>query len=517
MTVAPILLGDASLRIAEVVRAAQPGTGVAISPAAFGRIAAAEAVAARHAASGQPVYGMTTGLGGNLGHREAASEDFQAQIIRGRTIGLGPDLPPGTCRAAMVVRLAEIVLGTTGISVAATQLLTEMVNREVVPVLPGFGSIGASDLGIMAALGAVMIGRGEAWCRGTRMPGGAALAAAGLAPLVPGPKDGLALIGHGAATLAGAAIVLHELRRLHDLQMRVLALAMEGYAANPAILDPRIAAARPAPGQAEAAARLRALLEGSGLHAPGAPRSLQDALCFRVAAPVMGTARAALDHAVAMLEIEVNGATTSPIVLAEAGDILSSPNFHGAALPLALDGAAQAMAHAAQAAGLRIAKLMTARFSGLPAYLSPVGGRSAGYVSLQKTTADLLGEIRAQAIPAGMEVLAVSDGVEDMAPMTPQALRRLERLAVPCRWLVAIEALAAAQAADLRGLAPLGAGTAPLHASIRARVPPLTEDREPALDVEAVAAVLDEGDANWPLPASPGSGSDEDRGHGRAG
>lgn len=500
----PILLGEAPLRVAGIVRAAQAGVPVAISDAAWARIAAAEAVAARHAESGRAVYGMTTGLGGNLGHRETPSEAFQAQIIRGRTIGLGPPLPPATCRAAMAVRLAEIVLGTTGISVAATRLLVEMVNRNVVPVLPCFGSIGASDLGIVASLGAVMIGRGEAWHRGERMPGAAALAAAGLAPMVPGPKDGLALIGHGAATMAGTALALHGLDRLLTLQMHAAALAMEGYAANPAILDPRIAAARPAPGQARAAAELRALLAGSGLHAPGAPRSLQDALCFRLAAPVMGTARAALDHAAAMLELEVNGATTSPIVLVEDGEILSSPNFHGAALPLALDGAAQALAHAAQAAGLRIAKLMTARFSGLPAYLSPVGGRSAGYVSTQKTTADLLGEVRANAIPSGMEVLAVSDAVEDMAPMTPHALRRLERLAVPYRWLVAIEALAAAQAVDLRGIAPLGAGTAPLHAAIRARVPPLAEDREPALDITAVAEMLDGWDAGSPLPAAAG-------------
>jgi len=266
---------------------------------------------------------------------------------------------------------------------------------------------------------------------------------------------------------------------------------MEGYAANPAILDPRLAAARPAPGQVEAAAALRDALAGSALLAPGAARSLQDALCFRLAAPVLGAAMAALRQAEAVLETEINGATTTPLVLVEAGEILSSPNFHAPALTLALDALAAALAHAADASALRICKLMTHRFSGLPAYLSPVGGRSAGYVSLQKTAGDLLAEIRGAALSPGMGALAVSDTVEDLAPLTLHAVRRLDRQWTPLRYLQAIEALAAAQATDLRGLAPLGTGTAPLHAAIRARVPPLAEDREPAIDVEAVAEVLD--------------------------
>jgi histidine ammonia-lyase len=488
-----IPLGAAPVGIADVARAASPEARAALTDAARARVLASEAVVARHAEGERPVYGLNTGLGGNLGHRVPldAVAGFQEQIIRGRSIGLGPALPLGTCRAAMLCRLVELASGTTGVSLAATELLLDMFNRGVVPVLPGFGSIGASDLGILAAMGAAMVGRGEAWFEGRRRPAAAALAEAGLAPLVLGPKDGLALIGGGAVTEAAAALRLHELGHHLAAQMVVLGLAMEGYAANPAILDPQLAAARPAPGQAEAAATLRAHLAGSALLAPGAARSLQDALCFRLAAPVMGAAAAALRHAVQVLEIEINGATTSPVVLVEAGEILSSPNFHAPALTLALDTLAAALAHAATASALRICKLMTARFSGLPAYLSPVGGGSAGYVSLQKTAGDLLAEVRGQAIAPGMDVLAVSDAVEDLAPLTLHAVRRLERQAAPLRYLLAIEALAAAQAVDLRGLAPLGAGTAALHAAIRAHVPPLEADREPAPDVEAVAALLD--------------------------
>jgi histidine ammonia-lyase len=220
-------------------------------------------------------------------------------------------------------------------------------------------------------------------------------------------------------------------------------------------------------------------------------RNIQDALCFRLAAPVIGAARWALDAATAIVEAEINGTTTTPLVLLEDDAILSSPNFHNPALTLALDRVAAATAHAAESAALRAAKLLTARFSGLPAYLSPVGGGSAGYVSLQKTAGDLLAEIRAQAQPSGLDALAVSDTVEDVAPLSQHAVRRLDRQREPWRYLIALEALVAAQAVDLRGVAPLGAGTAPLHAAIRAAVPPLAEDREPGPDVEEVARVLD--------------------------
>jgi len=491
VTTAPFHLGEAPLHVADVARAATCDLAVVIPAEAWARIAAAEAVVARHAASDTPVYGLNTGLGGNLGHRVSrdAVTAFQTQIIRGRTIGVGPALPIATCRAATVCRLAELALGTTGVSTAATALLLAMVQRDVVPVLPYFGSIGASDIGQLGHLGAVMIGRGEAWFGGARMPGAQALAAAGLVALTPGLKDGLALISHGAVTSAGAALALHALDGWLDRQFVVTALSLEGYAANPAILDPRLAAARPAPGQAEAASRLRALLAGSA--APDAARNLQDALCFRLAAPVLGAARAALDAAMRNVEIEINGTTTTPIVLVDAGQILSTPNFHAPALTLALDAAAGALAHVAASGALRACKLLTARFSGLPAYLSPVGGGSTGYVSLQKTAGDLLAEIRAQAMPSGLDALGVSDMVEDVAPLTPHAVRRLGRLLPPWRYLVALEALVAAQAVDLRGTAPLGAGTAPLHAAIRAAVPPLGEDHEPGADIEDVAAVLD--------------------------
>lgn len=496
-------LGAAPVRIADVVRLASPGTQAVFSTAALARIAAAAEVAARHAQADRPVYGMNTGLGGNLGTRIAREqvEAFQTQVIRGRTIGLGERQPREICRAAMLCRLVELAGGTTGISPAAAELLLEMFNRGVTPALPRFGSIGASDLGMLAPLGAVMTGSGEAWFGDAIMPGAEALAAAGLAPLRPGPKDGLALIGHTAATSAAAASALHRLRGLLDAQMRAIALCCEGYAANPTIHDPRLAAARAAPGQARAAAALLSMLEGSALLAPGAARNLQDALCFRLVAPVMGAAFAALDHAAGLVETEINGATTTPVVFADTAEIISSPNFHAPALTLALDALALALAHAASAAALRICKLMTARFSGLPAYLSPVGGGSAGYVSLQKTTGDLLAEIRIHAAPTGTDALAVSDTVEDLAPLTHHAARKLGRQIEPLRYLIAIEALAAAQAVDLRGLAPLGQGSAKLHAAIRARVPMLREDREPATDVEAAALVIDDLTAmTSPLP-----------------
>jgi histidine ammonia-lyase len=490
-----ITFGAVRVSVDDVVAGAQEGGHARLADGVAERVARSRVVVERYVADERAAYGLTTGLGGNVGHRVGRDEvpDFQMQILRGRMIGMGDPLPRHVSRAALFCRIVELAGGGTGVSLPPIETLVAMYDRGVTPVVPRYGSIGASDMGIVTHLVAPAVGLGEAFVGGERLPGAAALAKVGLSPAMLQPKDGLGLISHGAVGSATAALALDGLRRLIDQHGLIVGLAYEGFRANPAILDARLHAARPAAGQIEAAARLRRVLEGSYLYRSDAGVGVQDAISFRNIAPVLGTLLAALDAALAELETEINGVTCSPIVFAEDGDMLSGPNYHASSLALALDAVAIALTHFAWASALRSCKLMTAAFSGLPKYLSPVGGGSAGYVSLQKTAGGLYAELRRGATPMLGDALLVSDTAEDLTPLTLQSARKLDEQLAPLRYLAAIEALAAAQAVDLRGVADrLAPRTRALYEAIRRAVPPLERDRPPGADVEAVRAALDD-------------------------
>lgn len=483
-----LAIGDAPVGLAALAAACDGDAHVALTEAARARVAAARRVVDKYAAGSEPIYGLNTGLGGNVGFRldPAAIAAFQVQMIRGRTIGMGAPFPLPVARAALLCRIIGLAQGGAGVSPAVLDLLVAMFNGGVTPMIPGRGSIGAGDLGLCAHIGAVVIGHGEAWFGGQVLPGAEALAAAGLAPATLGAKDGLGLLNASAVTCGHAARVLTELRDLLAVSLTAAALAGEGYAANPAIFDARLAAARPAAGQAAAAALFRGLLAGSYLYEPGSPRAIQDALCFRVLAQIAGPAIEALRAAVDAVETEINAAADNPLVLADDGLILSTANFHTPAIALAFDTLAIALCHLATASAQRVIKLMTPHLSGLPKYLSPIGGASAGLNPLQKTVAALHAELRLRATPASLDSLPVSDTVEDHAPQTPLTVRKLEEQLLPFRMMVAIEAMAAAQAVDLRGARPLGAATKVLYDAVRARMPVLTEDRETGPDADLV-------------------------------
>ena len=497
----PLALGESPVPLDHLIAASAPGVQVVLGPAARARILAARATVERLAAGDRPIYGLNTGLGGNLAHRLAPDriEAFQVQLIRGRCIGIGAPFPEPVARTMLLSRLIGLAQGGSGISPAVLDLMIAMFNAGITPVVPGRGSIGAGDLGLCAHIGAAVIGRGDVFHHGVVRPAADALAACALAPARLGPKDGLAIINASAVTCGHAARVAFDLDRLLNVSMAAAALSAEGYAANPAIFDRRLAEARPASGQARAAARFRALLAGSSLHGPGAARSIQDALSFRAMSAIYGPALTAFDTMVDAVETELNAAADNPLVVDD--DILSTANFHTPAIALACDTMAIVLVHLATASAYRVFKLMNPALTGLPRYLSPVGGASTGFNSLQKTMAALHAEVRLKSTPASLDALPVSDGVEDHAPHTPLAIRKLQEQAALLWTMVAIEALTAAQAIDLRRGGALGAGTRGIYDAVRAAVPMLVEDRELGPDVDEVAAAL-----SSPLPSWEGTG-----------
>jgi histidine ammonia-lyase len=493
---APISLTGRDLTVAQVAAIARDDIPVRIDRAARDRVRVARAVVEDAARDGRPVYGVTTGLGTRVTDRVDGSRgaDFSVRTLRGRASAVGAPLERPLTRAAMAIRLNGLCAGGAGVSEPVLDGLAALLNAGVHPRIPRSGSVGASDLCLMAHVGLGLIGEGEAELGGVTMPAGQALERTGLAATPLGAKDGLAICSSSAVSVGAAALALADGERCLQAAQIAAALSMEGFRASLTPLDPRVVAARPAPGQSWAAAGLRALLHGGTLTEPEAARRLQDPLSFRCASQIHGSLRVALDQLSAALEPELTGAADNPLVLADDGEILSTGNFHMPALALALDGAAIAVAQVAAAITERQGRLKVDRLSGLPAYLVPEaeGGdpSRSGLATLTKTAQALTIEIRQRAAPLAIFATIGADGVEDDSTAAVQgALRlgeQLDRLAL----LVAVEMIVAAQAVDLAAPGRLGTGTANAHAAVRETVAGLDDDRAAGPDVDALAAVL---------------------------
>jgi len=475
--------------VEDIVAVAVHGARVEVSAEAMQRVAEARAALDRAAASGQQIYGLNTGLGANL--KTAVAGDpaaFQQQLIAARGGAVGAPLPAQLVRATMAARAATLALGGSGVSPNVLSALVDALNAGVLPVMPSLGSIGAGDLVLMASMARALIGEGEAEFNGQRMPAAEALTAAGLKPAVLAPKDGLSLINASSASTAHAALAVHDVLLTYRQAQHAAALTMEGLGANRAILDPRLHAARPGFGQEAAARSLRDLLEGGA--APAA--SIQDPLSIRCLPSIHGVLLDAAEHARAAVEVELTGRADNPLVL-EDGTVMSSGNFHTAALSLAFETVGLGVAQAAAASAARFIQLTGSSRNGLPKYLSPVGGASAGFVPLQKTVTAILAAIRLRANPVMLDSLPVSEGVEDHATQTPLVVAKCDEMIALWRSLVAFEMLAAAQAVDLRDELALAPRTQALHAAVRAHSPMLREDRSLGPDAEALYAALSSG------------------------
>ncbi|TPM34529.1 histidine ammonia-lyase [Mesorhizobium sp. B2-3-5] len=483
-----LVLTGAGVGIADVATVARAGRRVEIGSDVIGRLEKARKVLDHAAASGQQIYGLNTGLGANLGTTvEGDASVFQRQLLEGRSGAVGERLPIETVRATMVARAAMLSAGGSGLSPAVFVALVDVLNAGVHPVMPSLGSIGAGDLVLMTALARLLIGEGEADYQGRRMPAAKALMMARLVPVSLAPKDGLSLINASAVSAGSGALVVTDTLSALVQQQQAGALTMEGIGANRTILDPRLHMARPAAGQQEAAKALHDLLARDV--AP-APTTLQDPLSIRCMPSIHGALIEAIGQAKRAVEIELNAAADNPLVLGDDGVVMSAGNFHTAALSLAFETLSLAIAQCAAASVARFIQLTGSGRNGLPKYLSPVGGASAGFVPLQKTATSILAAIRHKANPVMLDFLPVSEGVEDHATQSPLTVAKCAGMIALWRRLIAFELMAAAQAIDLREGLTLARHTSAVHTAIRRLVPALKEDRPLGIDAEALHAAL---------------------------
>ena len=490
----PIILDGANLTPETVVRAAQGVLPVELSEAARERIVAGRAVVEAALASGEPVYGLTTGLGDRVTERlpDEVLREFSVQVLRGRATATGEPLPAAVVRALMVVRLNGLATGGSGASPAVADQLLAVLNAGLIAEMPAIGSSGANDLCIMAHLGLALIGEGRFLdADGTPVAADAMLARHGLAPLALGPKDGLALCSNSAFSAGRAALALCDAGRTLESAQTIAAMTMEGFRANPSPLDPRAGAARPQPGQQQAAAGLLQRLEGSALLQAGGPRRLQDPVSLRCLASVHGGAYAALAYLRAAVEPELNAAADNPLVLVDEQRIISTGNFQMPVLAVALDGLGQALVHVAVAAAGRCMRLLTAHHTDLPSNLSPHWPQGSGMAQLFQPVEALLAEIRHDAAATLGELSVGAKGVEDTAVYASFASAKLLRLLGHLEQLLAIEAVMAAQAIDLAGVEErLPPVVAAAHGRVRALVPPMDADMAMSPHVRNVAQQL---------------------------
>jgi histidine ammonia-lyase len=460
------------------------------------RLAAARAVVEKALARGEAVYGLTTGLGAAVDTRLApdAIAAFQQRAVRARAVGIGERLATQEVRALLLARLAGLAQGASGISPGFVPALAAMLNAGLHPLVRRIGSLGEADLAPVAEAMLPLIGAGEAEYRGDILPGGEAMARAGIALPEFGPKDGLALLNANAFSTGLAALAAHELQFALDAAAAAGALSLEAFRANLSPLVPEAVALRSLPSQVEGSTCLRTLLAGSDLFEPGQARRVQDPLSFRCLAPVLGAVLVQYECFGDIVEAELAGAGDSPAVLVETRMLASTVNFDTTALALAGEGLGLAVSHLAATSAARITKLMSLAASGLPRFLTRHGGSHAGFATAQKSAAALEAEIRHLALPLGAMTLPVADGVEDYAPMTPRVIEKLRAIGRRLTRLAAVELVVAAQASDLRGATRLGAGTAAAQAFVRRHVAPLDDDRPLGGEFEALAERIETGE-----------------------
>jgi len=500
-----IVLDGSHLTLDALLRVAVEGDTVEVATGALSRIDEARAVVDRAANTDTPTYGVNTGFGylADVRVPHADLAQLQVNLLRSHAAGVGRPLSVPVVRAMMTLRANVLAKGYSGVRRSTVEHLVALLNRGVHPVVPARGSVGASgDLAPLAHLALVLIGEGAAFApRGTAagadtaaatVAGLDALHAAGLEPIRLEPKEGLALINGtqaSTAVLALAAAAARNLTRTADI---AAALSIDSLKGSLHPFEARIHEARPFPGQLASAANLSRLLDGSAINRSHvACGRVQDAYSLRCTPQVHGPVRDAVTFAIRSVEIEANAATDNPMVFAEAGEIVSGGNFHGAPIALAADILAMAIAHLATISERRIERLTNPDLSGLPGFLTEHGGLCSGLMMVQVTAAALTSELKSLSHPASVDTVPTSANREDHVSMSMSAALKAARAVHVATRVVAIELLCACQALDL--LRPLTSSTSleAVFACVRERVPRLHDDRPPSPDIDAIAAMID--------------------------
>jgi histidine ammonia-lyase len=482
----------------ESIEAAAGGAQVTISEAARKRVEHARAFVEERFASGDAIYGVTTGFG-RLANVPVAPKDaalLQLNLVRSHASGTGAPLDTRIVRAAGVLRANSLSAGHSGIKLQTLELIVQLLNRGVTPVVPCQGSVGASgDLAPLAHMTLTLIGEGEATYDGQRMASVEALERAGLRPVELGAKEGLALI-NGTQVMTGiAALGVLRAERLAAAADVIAAMSLEAFLGSERVFDQRLNDLRPHAGQSRVGRNLRALLANSEIvQSHQECGRVQDPYSFRCIPVVHGAVRDSIAHVRRVTEIEANSVTDNPLVFPDDGEFLSGGNFHGEPIALAIDFLKIAISELASIGERRLYLLLNAEDRGLPLFLTGRSGLQSGLMIVQYAAAAVVNDNKGLAWPSSVDSIPTSAGQEDHVSMGMTSANNLVRVLDNVEGALACELLGALAATDLRRPLKSGAGTHAAHDLARRYIKPWTEDRAPAPDIEAARGLIASGE-----------------------
>jgi histidine ammonia-lyase len=490
----PIALDGESLTLDQVIAVAygQPGNPMAaLTAEAEKKIQRSAAAVETMLKKGQVAYGITTGFGAFkdriISPKEV--EQLQRNIVLSHAVGVGDPFDIPTARAIMLIRANTLARGYSGIRLQTVQLLLDLLNMGVHPIIPQKGSLGASgDLAPLSHMSLVLLGLGEAEYKGEIYSGADALAKAGLQPVTLAAKEGLALANGTAVMCALGALETYHARLLSRTADIAGCLSLEALDGTPLAFDERIHQLRPFPRQVNCAAYLRTLLAGSEFTRRHDPTNIQDAYSLRCIPQVHGAIRDAIAYARWVIEIELNAVTDNPLIFIDedTGDatVISGGNFHGEPLAIAMDYLGLALTELGNISERRLMRLTDEASNAhvLPAFLTKKGGLNSGFMITQYTAAALATENKVLAHPASADTIPTSANVEDHVSMGCTAALKARQIVNNVEHILSLELMAAAQAIDFRKQEQtqpqrLGQGTQPAYDLIRTRVPFVEEDQ----------------------------------------
>ncbi len=491
-----VVIDGNHLSIPDIAAVARDDAEVSIAPEAMDRMIQSRKVIDQILETNQAVYGVNTGFGKLADVRIPAHQvnELQLNLIRSHAAGVGNPFSVVVTRAIMLLRANVLAKGNSGIRPKVVQLLTDMLNKRIHPVIPEKGSVGASgDLAPLAHLALVLIGEGNAFSGSSILPGKQALSERGLNPVVLQAKEGLALINGTQAMTGVGALCWLDLFRIARIADAAGALSVDVMRGTDDAFDERIVNVRPHAGAITVARNLRDLMRGSRIresHRQSAHK-VQDHYSLRCMPQVHGVVRDTLQTIERWIQIEINAATDNPLVFPEDHALISGGNFHGAPMSIGFDFLSIAATQLASISERRTALLVDPSQSDLPAFLMQEAGLNSGFMMAQVTAAALVSENKILAHPASADTIPTSANKEDHVSMGVTSALKLQQIIQNTAYVVAIELLCAAQAADL--LAPLKTSESLqiLHQRIRSYVPKMEKDRVLSEDIASIVRIME--------------------------
>jgi len=489
-----VILDGNSLTLEDFIRIVRGGFRVELSEEAMKRVEKARSFVDRFVQEEKVVYGITTGFGkfSDVVISSEEAKELQRNLIISHSCGVGNPLQEEAAKGIMVLRINALAKGFSGIRPSTLNTLVQMVNNNVNPVIPEKGSLGASgDLAPLAHMVLVMIGEGEAYYNGQRMPGAKAMEMAGIETVELTSKEGLALINGTQVMTSIGALALYDAIMLAKTADIAASLTIEALNGITDAFDPKVHNARGHLGQINSADNLLKILKGSSMTTRQGEMRVQDPYSLRCTPQIHGATKDALEFIKSKVETEMNAATDNPLIFTEEEEVISGGNFHGQPIALPFDFLGIAIAELANISERRLERLVNPALSnGLPAFLTRKGGVNSGFMIVQYSAAALVSENKVLAHPASVDSIPSSANQEDHVSMGTIGARKARDILENTKKVIAMELMGACQAIDIRGKSGLGMGTEEAYRIIRDRITTLENDRIMYTDINMAEEIV---------------------------